>query len=502
MKLLIADRDETERTGIKWLVNSYRLGFSHVHEAADIDTLIQLIESQVPEVLCVELEMIPVSSWETFVRTVHRYVQTVIAMTTESVFERAMQAIQLHTVNLLLKPLSPDQLKQSLGRIVQKRSRMEPLHRKNGQRFQQDDAASLYKALFLDKTTPFPIHLMYVQQEVVTKTASLSQWLTNHPFLYEASILPLSDGVVVLFPANVTDAAHYLQTEAQRLLQEWEERGQGRITVGVHLGTKSSAKTLHQAYALTKKALSMQFFRGHQQLLWVHQLPTYLPLDPFLTPEEQRTWGTMLEQADKAKIKTWMYRQFTEFPQGYPEPDLLRIRLTSVLAHLRRYMQTYHLDRQSALEARYHDVFQTILYSPVLFRIVQEMVLFTFELIGAAEAQKQHAQSDFIERGLQYIDRHFTDPNLSLEEVANFVGRSPGYFSQLLSNRRQQTFRQYITEKRIRKAENLLLSDEQTVQEIAYAVGYTDANYFSRVFKTCTGLSPRAWRNMMKVKET
>lgn len=500
MKLLIADRDETERAGIRWLVSAYRLGFTQVDEATDIESLLEMIERQTPDVLCVEVEMIPTASWDSFVRTVHRYAHTVVAITTEAVFERATQAIQLHAVNLLVKPLSPDQLKQTMGRIVQriKRENREPDKRPLPD--ERSHSVS-YESLFVDQPTHLPIHLIFFQTAKNSATTDLLQWVKKYPFLYEPIPFLLSDGIVVLFPPEVSNPEHYLQTETQRLIQEWEERGHGKLTAGIHLGTKSSAQTLHQAYQLTKKALHMRFYRGHHQLLWTHQMPTYLPLDPFLTPEEQREWSTMLDQADKSKIKAWMYNQFTDFPQGYPEPDLLRIRLTSVLAHLRRFMQTYRLDQKSALESRYHDVFQTILYSPVLFRIVQEMLLFTFSLIDGAESQKQQAVSDFIERGLQYIDRHFTKSDLSLEEVASFVGRSPSYFSQVLSQRKRKTFRQYLTETRIRQAKKLLLSDEKNVQEIAYSVGYTDANYFSRVFKETTGRSPRAWRNIEKVKK-
>lgn len=495
MRLLIAERDEMERAGIKWLVSAYNLGFTHIDEAVDAETLLRTVENRTPDILCVELDMIPSASWHVFVRTVQRYAHTVIAFTAEAVFERAMQAIELHAVQLLLKPLSPDQLKHTIGRAVQRLKRTNRLSQETADAHSQSDSAS-FAALFVEEASPLPIHLMYVQPERSREKSSLADWLTKYPFLYEPSVFPLSDGVILHFPSQIEQPAQYLRTEARRLLLEWEERGRGRLAAGIHLGTESSARSLHEAYKMTKNVLSMRFFRGHQQLLWAHEMPELLPLDPFLTPFEQRTWNTMLEQSDKAAVKSWMYQQFTEFPQGYPQPDMLRIRLTSILAHLRRFMQTYRLDERSQYEARYHDVFQTILYGPVLFRIVQEMLLFTFTLIDAAEAQREQAMGDFVERGLQYIDRHYNNPNLSLEEVAGFVGRSASYFSQVFSQRKKKTFRQYLTETRIQRAKLLLQNDEHHIQEVAYAVGYTDANYFSRVFKEATGLSPRAWRNI------
>lgn len=501
MNLLIADRDQTERTGIKWLATTSRLGFTRIDEAEDVETLIQTIEQKTPDVLCVELEMIPPSHWELFIRCVNRYVRATIAVTAEAVFERAMQAIQLGARTLLVKPLSPEQLRRAFVR-ASNTCAYKKTEAKELSRDQSEKDTFTHTSLFVHQPTANPVHLMYFLPEKKENKDGLIRWLNRYPFVHEAALLPLSDGVVALYSRIAGDPEAYLRSEGQRLLQAWEGEGRGLLTIGIHLGTKHRAQSVHHAYQVTKRALSMRFYRGQHQLLWAHELPEYLQLDPFLTPEEQREWKQMLENGDKSAIKRWMYRHFTDFPSGYLDPDLLRIRLTSVLAHLRRFMQTYHLDRQARLEPYYHDIFQTILYEPVLFRIVQEILLFTFALVDAAENQKRQALGDFIERGQQYIEQHFAKPTLSLEEVAAFVGRNPNYFSQTFAKQKGQTFRQYLTEVRIQKAKQLLREGTLSVQEVADAVGYTDPNYFSRVFKALTGASPNAWRNMEKHKES
>ncbi|CAM4081312.1 hypothetical protein Gste01_02132 [Geobacillus stearothermophilus ATCC 7953] len=57
----------------------------------------------------------------------------------------------------------------------------------------------------------------------------------------------------------------------------------------------------------------------------------------------------------------------------------LRRRLTSILAQIRRFMKTYDLDR-GGTEREYMRIFQDILYNPVLYRIVQELILFLYRL--------------------------------------------------------------------------------------------------------------------------
>ena len=53
---------------------------------------------------------------------------------------------------------------------------------------------------------------------------------------------------------------------------------------------------------------------------------------------------------------------------------------------------------------------------------------------------------------------------------------------------------EYITHRRVARAEILLAGSSMTVKDIAYSVGYSDQMYFSRVFKKFTGSSPTQYR--------
>jgi two-component system response regulator YesN len=57
-----------------------------------------------------------------------------------------------------------------------------------------------------------------------------------------------------------------------------------------------------------------------------------------------------------------------------------------------------------------------------------------------------------------------------------------------------QTFREYLTEIRIKKAKELLRMTTKRSAESSYQVGYSDPHYFSYVFRKNTGLSPTEFR--------
>ena len=56
------------------------------------------------------------------------------------------------------------------------------------------------------------------------------------------------------------------------------------------------------------------------------------------------------------------------------------------------------------------------------------------------------------------------------------------------------TITQLIAQRRVDAAKVMLLSGGASVSEIAGAVGFSDYNYFARIFKSFTGMSPRAFR--------
>ncbi|MDQ0340003.1 YesN/AraC family two-component response regulator [Caldalkalibacillus uzonensis] len=499
-KLLIADRDATERTGIKWFVASHHLPFTQVDEAADVDQLIQYVETYCPDVVVLELEMIPDAALAQVTHLLKTYVQTVICLTTESVFERALQAIELQAASLLVKPLELGRLQQALRQACVERSTDVSILRQTAV---QNDAlahqeALTSTALFIDHALEYSPACLLVQPEKAAYNKELYHWLQTFHFPVQTFVYPLSDMVACVLSFSAEDEhkeneQELLQQEGQRLLQQWWEHHQSRVSIAIHPSYLPAA-SLHQIYLRTKEALKLQFYKGHQQLFWVDEQPPFITIDPFLTPDEQRTWIQHLEQGSKQEIKRWLYAAFTQFSHGLPEPDLLRIRLTSILAQLRRFMQTYHLDQDPSLDTAYHSVFQSILYAPILFSIVQDMLLFCFDLIDGAARHKQSQTYDVVEKALQVIESRYGEHDLSLQAVAKEVERSPGYLSALLTRRKGKTFRQLLTELRMEKAKRLLAETDLSVRDISEQVGYGDPNYFSRAFKQHLGLSPRAFR--------
>jgi two-component system response regulator YesN len=109
-----------------------------------------------------------------------------------------------------------------------------------------------------------------------------------------------------------------------------------------------------------------------------------------------------------------------------------------------------------------------------------------------SQTNSQHA--GMIQQAKEYIDHQYMDPNMSLNEVAAHVNHSPSHFSAVFSQETCKTFKEYLTEIRIKKAKELLRTTTLKSSEISYQIGYSDPHYFSYVFRKHTGLTPTEFR--------
>ena len=118
-------------------------------------------------------------------------------------------------------------------------------------------------------------------------------------------------------------------------------------------------------------------------------------------------------------------------------------------------------------------------------------------LLRIVELRDQASSSQFrslLKQAVAYIDSHFTEESLSLNQVAREVNISANYLSAVFSQEMGATFTEYVTSKRMDRAKELLRTTDKRSGEVAAAVGYRDPHYFSFLFKKTQGCTPRDYR--------
>ncbi|KGE18602.1 helix-turn-helix domain-containing protein [Paenibacillus wynnii] len=113
--------------------------------------------------------------------------------------------------------------------------------------------------------------------------------------------------------------------------------------------------------------------------------------------------------------------------------------------------------------------------------------------IDGLKEEREQSRSHVMQRALLYIDKKYKE-DISMEQSAEYVNLSPHYFSKLFKQHAGETFIDYVTRLRINEAKRLIMEERLSLKEICYEVGYKDPNYFSRVFKKATSMTPSEYR--------
>ncbi len=102
--------------------------------------------------------------------------------------------------------------------------------------------------------------------------------------------------------------------------------------------------------------------------------------------------------------------------------------------------------------------------------------------------------SEPVRRSLEYIHRNYRQ-QITLEQAASYSAASPTHFSRRFNAEMGVNFSAYVNRLRIEKSKELLKETDMSLSEISQSVGFTSQQYFSKVFKAETGMTPGQFRN-------
>ena len=94
----------------------------------------------------------------------------------------------------------------------------------------------------------------------------------------------------------------------------------------------------------------------------------------------------------------------------------------------------------------------------------------------------------------EYIDKNYANPDLSLKMLAGMAGLSSAYFGKIFATQIGYSFSDYLSNTRMKKAEQLLRETKLPINQISEAIGIMNTNYFYSIFKKKYGMTPLAYR--------
>lgn len=508
--ILIVDDEKDERSVIRFLLKKFDFELEIVEAANGKEALEELMRSPA-DILLTDVKMPFVDGIELATKARERYEDMeIIFFSGHDDFSFVKKALTLRADNYILKPVKPEEFKQTMTEVMGniRKHKKEQEKRKANQLFIKQHI--LYRLLnqtpvdVLQNEYPFlsfdflnDYHRMIL---VHSDTAFLDRLFEedNEYFYKLIKKVPLDSKydvinlnpfqIVLLFKDSSGRFITYKQAAAQ--IQQNIQATYGIncvLSVSNHM---DSPVQMAQTYSKLEGYLKDRFFYSD---VFIYPIDT-----PLTDSKEYREDEYLLEeiegalqQADTAELERKItiiiqkYDKNTKTSQGY-----LRFLFARVLQLFFQTMPEYSKDSMN----RYID----LIYSYKHFSDIKQTLLeVQREVIERLEEEK-NSPKHVIDVVKQYIIENI-EQDLGLDMLAEKVYLTPGYLSDKFKQETGSGINKYIKQVRMNKAEELLSNTNMKVNNISKAIGYRNDSYFIRIFREHFGVSPKKYRDMKRV---
>jgi AraC family transcriptional regulator, transcriptional activator of pobA len=138
----------------------------------------------------------------------------------------------------------------------------------------------------------------------------------------------------------------------------------------------------------------------------------------------------------------------------------------------------------------------------VIVTSIEQLLNYSQRFYGRQFLTRQKLNTDLVSRFEQLVKNYFQSKELmekglpNVEYFANFLNLSAGYLTDLLKKETGKTTKEYLQIEVLEHAKYKLLNSNDTVNEIAYSLGFEYPQYFNRLFKSKLGMTPIEYRQL------
>ena len=127
--------------------------------------------------------------------------------------------------------------------------------------------------------------------------------------------------------------------------------------------------------------------------------------------------------------------------------------------------------------------------------LAEDILILHFRNCGNSPQQLLYSDTnDLLDNPLKYIDVHFHQ-NIDMVSLAELTGYSYDRLRHIFKEKLGISPKQYVTKKRLSHAKKMLQQTDKPLGEIGESCGFSSANFFIKVFKESTGITPSQYRN-------
>jgi two-component system response regulator YesN len=520
-RMILVDDEDDVRGRILSKINP-ESGFEVVGKAGNGYDALELIEKYNPHVVLTDIKMPFINGIE-LARIIRRdYPTTKVAFISGyDEFDYAYKAIELKVVSYLMKPVTSEdidvflaKLKISLDQEFDFLSKSQLIHQKYNEsipmlinsylssyRFKgtlnkndishlEQYGINLSEGNYLVGMIGFDINAdINTSEETKVFIGSLVEKVFEN-FTYNHHFL-IPEGVVFLLKDPKMINESFIDAELYEIIKYADQYRQTTLDIGI-------SKIMHEfyqypmAYRESEKALRHSKYFNMGQIVYYKDIEEKEYKHILIDESALTEFESVLKYGEKEEIQENISNILNLAQQKGNEyildPQLIIIKLANSLIN---FASSINVDVSDVIKGN-------IIEEMLKINDFKELQTYIYNAILSMREKNIKTQVDktekIVEEVYSYIEKNYTDSNISLETITSELNISVSYLSMLLKKQKGVTFNKELIKYRMEKAKELLRFSKEKIVNIAKMVGYNEVYYFSHSFKKYEGVSPKEFR--------
>jgi two-component system response regulator YesN len=506
-KALIVDDEKIEREGIKFLIETMGLNLKTA-EAENGVKAMDYLQAHEVDILFTDIRMPFMDGLALAAKAKKLNPKLkVIIVSAYGDFEYAKQAIQIHVVHYLLKPVEVAEFMEVVSQVVklcdgdreqrEKTLKLQQVYEIGNRYVQEQILLELLQGVestryfesgenaygWLNEHTSFRMILLDMRRKFFDSVDNgfEAEMISRLP--WECMYVNLNEYQSVLFLQMEASWDHMSLEPYSLQLQEFLIDKYNADHVLVFSKLLNGIRMMAAEYQEMEKVLEYKFFLPATAMMFTEETKDPRQEEPADIDYLLNEISTYISYGESHLIRTGIERMFMELQTSNRLSTIYVKYICTEIA--KKYVQAYKREFTTTFQKFVEQIYVT----QNLLQLKDLMI----DLIEEREKSPGDSPRKVISEVLKLIHRDYGQ-DIGLDSLAEKACLSPSYLSHLFKKETGASLVKYITCYRLDKAGELLRSTNKKISDISHEVGYTSFAYFCSIFKNYYGKTPAKYR--------
>jgi two-component system response regulator YesN len=538
-KLLLVDDEEEVRQNMISRIKWEDYGFELIGEAQNGLEALEIVEKIIPDVVITDIKMPFMDGLELSKALRKKYPTIKIVIVTGfDEFEYAQKALNLNVIEYLLKPVSLENIAELLLKMktlideeISQREDMKSLREYYvsslpilKEKFLTTLVTSnLTKEEIMEKCKNYNISLegKYFAAAVIgidkdfkklgdTDNSAEASELNKFAVLNVANEIGSQNGknnifmhmdqVVLIIAYNEEESySNRILYTLENIRQSIEKFFKFTITIGLG-NVVDRVSDIFKSYQNAVSALDYRLVIGNNRVIWIEDIEPAAKVNINFDEGVEHEISNAIKFGTEEEIEKTINNIFAKLFDVHASFKDYQIYLLEMLIAILKVAKSPDTNLEEIFGEK-RNLFEELNSFYNLNQVRDWFIHISVQIMKTIRKNRQETSTLLVEKAKDYIKTHYSDNDITINEVCNFLHISPTYFSFIFKRETEMTFTGYLTQVRMEAAKELLRTTNMKLFAIAEKVGYSEPNYFSYSFKRYFGVSPKEYRSSVQASD-